>query len=119
MNSTSRTSILLALLVILTAAHPAAAAGAEKTYEYVKKVTVWNDNRLMISVAGEFSTDHGCDNRSFAASRHNFDHSQTKAMLQVALSSFLARKPVWVATSGCDSGDSSGRPILGSLRIQE
>lgn len=96
-----------------------ASAGAQshgQSYSHISKVQANRNNHLYVNVAGNFSQEHGCDERWWAGSELAFDEPQTKAMLQIALSSLLSRKPVHVVTVGCDI---HGYPILAQIQIQE
>lgn len=105
----------LAAVATLSATAPAAAQSGDAAYEWVRKVQASRNNRLAISVTGNFSPDHGCNKPYWARSEFDFDEPQTQAMLQIALSSLLSHKPVHVYTSGCDNG----YPILTQIQIQE
>jgi hypothetical protein len=88
----------------------------QETYEYVSKIQVSEDNHLRINVLGNFSVNHGCNERWWATSKMSLDHAQTKAILQIALSSFLWHKPIRVHTV-CENPN--GYPILTEIQIQE
>ncbi|MGI9332160.1 MAG: hypothetical protein ACR2RL_03295 [Gammaproteobacteria bacterium] len=108
-------TVIGATLALIVAA-PVAAQSHSAGYDHVRKVQANRNNRLYISVAGNFTLDHGCGQRWWAGSEFEFDHPQTQAMLQISLSSLLSRKPVHVYTSGCDGND---YPILSTIQIQE
>jgi hypothetical protein len=93
-----------------------AAGQSNAAYDHVVKVQANKNKYLYVAVAGNFSSVHGCRTPWWAKSQNRFDDPQTKAMLQIALSSLLARAPVHVYTEGCDA---DGYPILAQLQIQE
>jgi len=94
----------------------AAQSGASVSYDRVVKVLAGNDKRLHVAVAGNFSSAHGCPKPWWGRSQNQFDDSQTQAMLQISLSSLLARMPVHVYTYGCDQ---DGYPIIAQIQVQE
>lgn len=84
-------------------------------YAYVWKVTADADNGyLWINVSGNFSTAHNCSNLSFARSLLKLDDRSTQAQMQIALSSNLAHKEIWISTRGCTD---DGYPIFYRLTI--
>lgn len=93
-----------------------AAGQSNAAYDHVVKVQANKNKYLYVAVAGNFSSVHGCRSPWWAKSQNRFDDPQTQAMLQIALSSLLARTPVHVYTEGCDEG---GYPILAQIQLQE
>jgi hypothetical protein len=93
-----------------------AAGQTNAAYDHVVKVQASKNKHLYVAVAGNFSPVHGCPSPWWAKSQNTFDDPQTKAMLQIALSSLLARAPVHVYMEGCDA---DGYPILAQIQIQE
>ncbi len=116
MTHKNRTLAAIASVVAAGFAGPAASQSGNANYDHVAKVQASSDNFLLVNVAGNFSSAHGCSQPWWARSAQTLGHSQTKAMLQISLSSLLARTPVHVWTNGCTS---YGHPILTQIQIQE
>jgi len=116
MAHNNRTLVAIASALVVAFAGPAASQSSDAPYDHVAKVQASSDNFLLVNVAGNFSAAHGCSQPWWARSAQTLDHSQTKAMLQISLSSLLSRKPVHVWTNGCTS---YGHPILTQIQIQE
>ena len=108
-----RTILILALLV-MGLVSSASAQQILGEYDYVRKVTVGMAGNLFISVPGNFAANHGCSNRAFVVSIHKIDDNVTKAWLQIANASFLARAKVHVWTQGCNPG---GYPVMVKLQM--
>ena len=85
-------------------------------YDHVVTVKAGKDKYLYVAVAGNFTDSHACTNPYWARSENQFDDPQTQAMLQIALSSLLARAPVHVYTKGCDAQQF---PIFTQIQIDE
>jgi len=106
-----------ALALSLGSSAPAAVQStANAPYDHVVKVQASSNKHLYINVAGNFSAVHGCRSPWWAKSQYTFDDPQTQAMMQISLSSLLARMPVHVYTNGCDA---DGYPVLTQIQIQE
>ena len=108
------------LLVTLTIALAlgtvtAAYAAHGQEYIYVKKVNV-TDNYLHITVPGNLDSAHGCSKPYYARSQFPLSDERTKAWMQIALTSFVAKKQVYITTSGCTS---YGYPIMTGLQLQQ
>lgn len=112
-----KTMSLLALVGILVTGIGSAFAFHQEGYQFIRKVQAdSNNNVLGIAVTGNFSPSHGCTKPYWAFSQHSLDHPGTKAMLQIALSSFLSRKQVYITTNGCTA---SGYPILTNVMVAQ
>ncbi len=108
--------LALALALVLGAGAVAYAAAYGAEYTYISKVNVAQDNYLYLAVPGNFSYDHGCSKPWYVRSQHPLTDARTKAQMQVALSSFVAKKQVHVWTDGCTS---YGYPIMTKLQMQQ
>jgi hypothetical protein len=106
----------MALAATTFAATQPVLADGEREYAYVSKVNVGSDNHLYINVTGNFSTIHGCTRPWYVQSQWPLSDERTKAWMQIALSSFLSKKKVYVWTAGCTS---YGYPILTKLQLQQ
>ena len=125
------TFLALALTLILSATASAAVPGHGQIYAYITRVEPDRDQRLTISVKHPNGTEgldwrHGCNNPSpniqdnfFAHSQFPLTNERTKAFLQIALTSFVEKKQVWVQTSGCTLGGNQGDPVLDTLQIRQ
>jgi hypothetical protein len=112
-------AILTALVLTSSVADPAEALTFHRDYPYVWRVNIGEDNYLWINVYANFTTEHGCNERWYARSKHDLSDDRTKALLQMAMASFLAQIPVHVWTEGCTGGGSTGYPILIQLQLQK
>ena len=81
-----------------------ALAETTETYAYVTKVTVGEDEHLSINVRGNFRPVHRCTRLTYARSQYTVKDERTKAMMRIAIVSFLARKKVTVTTNKCYPG---------------
>jgi hypothetical protein len=117
----------IALLICVVVAVTALEVGRKKLaaqvpvtgwdYEYVGKVNV-EGNHLGINVMGNFIKEKhsNCEQPYWAFSPYPLSDERTKAMLSVALASFLGRRRVWVETQGCDA---RGYPVLYAVSVHE
>jgi hypothetical protein len=96
-----------------------ASAQTSGTYEYVTKVMVkGDDDRVWINVKGQFSSAHACPDSAFGVTAYPLSDDRTKAWLQIALASFLARGKVYVESTGCStSASDAGHPVITALQI--
>jgi hypothetical protein len=107
---------LVAFVFALGLGGPAAGQSHHADYDHVLKVQANKNKYLYVSVPGNFWPTHGCSqNPTYVRSQNKIDDPQTQAVLQIALSSLLARTPVHVWTEGCDGNT----PILTQIQIQE
>ena len=114
--NTRKLAGLLAFTLALGLGGPAAGQQHHADYDHVLKVQANKNKYLYVSVPGNFSPTHGCSqNPTYVRSQNKIDDPQTQAVLQIALSSLLARSPVHVWTEGCDGNT----PILTQIQIQE
>lgn len=107
--------IIASVAVMVVSNNFVQAVEVGEAYDYVSKVHVGENNYLSINVKGNFKTTHGCSQRWYARSLRPLDDERTKAMMRVALSSFLGRKKVYVNTDGCRTN----YPIMVSIQIQQ
>ena len=114
---TSRKRNIAGIAFALVLAFCGTAVGqSHVVYDHVVRVQANKNKSLYVGVAGNFSSVHACENLNWAKSENQFDDPQTQAMLQIALSSLLARAPVRLSTKGCDA---DGYPILIQIHIME
>ena len=104
-------SLVLAGALLLGSAGSAWARPPE-LYRYVKKVQVERERVLGIAVTGNF-VNTGCSSPWWAFIVENQREIITQLMLSVAIASYLAKKPVYVTTSGCRNG----YPILTGIMV--
>ena len=116
MNLKKVLSAALIVLMTFTIANIALAQSGSNQYLYVVKVQVGIDGYLYINVKGNFDlTKHGCTNGAFARSAEPLPNEITKAMMSIAMTSFLGRKGVHVTTNGC----AGGYPILRVIQVNQ
>jgi hypothetical protein len=105
-------------MMLLLGRNASAQAAGNDTYEYVTKVTVKGDGRVWINVKGNFSSAHGCPETGFGVTTYELSDDRTKAWLQIALASFLARSKVYVESINCSAiGNDVGHPVITALQI--
>ena len=107
------TSAIIALVIALSGA--TAHAGGS-SYDYVNKVNVGSDNYLYIAVPGNLSNTQ-CSRPYYARSLYPLSDARTKAMMQVALTSFVSKKSIYIWTNS--SCTSYGYPIMSKLQLQQ
>lgn len=114
-----RSAFAIAFILIchLSVSTAALAQAVVRDYRYVTKVNVGQDNHLYITVAGNFSPDHGCTNHSYVRSSYPLSDDRTKAWLQMATASFLSQSKVHVWTRGCNGGANVDYPIMIGLQM--
>jgi hypothetical protein len=89
-------------------------------YMYISDIAVHNDSYLYISVPEKFSFNvHGCKDVSYARSMNPINDDRTKAIMGIALTSFLGKKGIIVFTSGCVGPENKGYPIVEGLALSQ
>jgi alpha-galactosidase len=114
------TALRLGLLSMLAAtflvATSASAQSGERSYDFVSKILVDDDSYLYINVSGSFAQAHGCSQLSLARSKYPINDERTKALMQLAIASFLSRNKVHVSTTGCTL---YGHPVIDKLQLHQ
>jgi hypothetical protein len=114
-----RTLAVAATLTAVTSVPNNVAAQDHDKYLYVSKVTVKEDSHLWINVQGNFSNAHHCPQHDFAVSQQPLSDDRTRAWLQIALASLLARTKIYIVTdaTNCSAiGGAIGFPIITALQ---
>ena len=115
-----RTLAVAATLTAVTSVPNNVAAQDHDTYLYVSKVAVKGDSHLWINVKGNFSSAHHCPQHVFAVSQQPLSDDRTRAWLQIAMGSLLARTKIYIETdaTNCSAiGDDVGFPIITALQV--
>ena len=110
-----KTLAALAMLVGAFSFNANVALAGASDYPYVTKVNVGTDNYAYIAVRGNYANS-GCSKPWYARTSHTLTDERAKAQMQVALSSFLSKKEVYIWTNGCTS---YGYPILTKIQLQQ
>jgi hypothetical protein len=110
---------LFSFTIMFLSNNPLHAAG-ERAYEYVAKVSVTQDNYLHIVPIGNFekSRHDTCSEISWGRSAWQITDERTKAMMTLATSSLMGMKPVYIYTSGCTGGGTTGYPIVTQIILR-
>ena len=87
----------------------------ESEHAYINKIHVGPDGYLYLHVPGEFPIEHGCSGGA-VRSQNRVSDDRTKAWMQMAFTSFVAKKHVFVWTEGCTV---SGYPVMTQLQLQQ
>jgi hypothetical protein len=114
-------TLALAFIVVLSVNLSAAAAAEE--YAYVSRIQVGEDNYLWINVMQingpeAFNFNHLCAERWYARSQFPMTDERTKALMQIATTSFTQERRVVVWTRNCTGSFGSGYPIMTQLQVQ-
>jgi len=113
--------VLLLLATMAVAPNLAWAARKGDYYAYIFKVDVGENGKLAIDVwdgGPNFRPGvHGpCQNTAYAEARYPLSDERTKAMLSMALASFLGHRRVYVTTDGCNAG---GSYVLVDIQLED
>ena len=114
------TSWLLCLPFALMLAGTAEAQSSSQSYSRISKVQIGSDDYLYVTVPGNLVPVRDpvtrviiCHSRYWARSQYKIDHPKTRAMMQIALTSYVSLKPVHIYTNGCAI---TQRPVPSHLR---
>lgn len=112
-----RGSLSMVASVLVAVSLNATAQQHDQSYDRVVKVQAGQDNYLYINVQGNFTDNHGCQNKAFARSRQRLSDERTEAISRIAIASLLSGNPVHVFTRGCVGPGTQGYPILDNLQV--
>src|SRR5262245_23435301 len=113
-----RRLVILSFVPYVLAAAPSWAS-SEQYYDFIGKVNIPLDSLLWINVPGNLRNDDNCSTPWYAVSQYPLTDDRTRAQLQVALASFLARKKVFIKTDGCTGGGTTGYLRLDTIQIEQ
>jgi len=110
-------AIIFMLICHLLVSTSVLAQPVVRDYRYITKVNVGGDSYLYITVAGNFSSDHGCTNHAYVRSSFPLSDERTKAWMKMATASFLSQSKVHVWTQGCTNGTNVGYPVMVKFQL--